>query len=147
MRNIFNYLDLNSIINYSSTSKEKRKSCFFLLEESLKIKKEKLNLIYENINKKYSKILCEKKFELSLSTLSALKLLNKPTTLDMIFIKPPSFNSSIILMIYQLLLQILRLSYDARKLDIDQCLDILRNLIKNKINNIGFGINKSKMFF
>jgi hypothetical protein len=141
LKNIFGYLDVNSILNYSNTCREKRKSSLILLEKSLKIKKENLSLVYNKINKQYSSILSEKKFELSLSTSSALKILNKPTTMDMINKKPSSFNSPIILMIYQLLLQILKLSNDAIKLDIDQCLDVLKNLIKNKLNTIGFGKN------
>jgi len=139
LHNIFNFLDLNSILNYSNISKEKRKSSLIIIEQSLRNKNEKLNFIYNKISKEYSTILSEKKFELSLSTSSALKILNKPSTMDMINKKPVSYSSPVILMIYQLLIQILKISHDAKKLDIDQCLDLLRNLIKNKLGDIGFG--------
>ena len=139
MHNIFNFLDLNSILNYSNISKEKRKSSLIIIEQSLRNKNEKLNFIYNKISKEYSTVLSEKKFELSLSTSSALKILNKPSTMDMINKKPVSYSSPVILMIYQLLIQILKISHDAKKLDIDQCLDLLRNLIKNKLGDIGFG--------
>lgn len=103
---------------------------------------EKKNKIEEYIkltSDYYKSILVEKRFELSLSTASAIKILNRPSSTDIYNKDLNYFSNPLILMCYQLLFQVSKVVENAISLDITEVLEIIRSTILKKLNT-GYGL-------
>lgn len=99
----------------------------------------KLNL--KKYNGIYRLIVLDKKFELSLSTISAFKILNKPSSLDVFNNDLDYFSLPAKNMIYQLLFQISKVFENTIETDLFKILEYIKNIITTKLNPT-FGLGK-----
>lgn len=139
---IFPFLGKESLISFSMTSKKNMKLSIKFFFDGLNEKKKSVDELVKVSNDFYKSILFEKRFELSLSTTSAIKILNKPLSLEVYNKDITYFSNPLILMCYQLLFQISKVIENAIALDINEVLEMIRNLVLNKLNP-GYGLGIS----
>jgi len=111
------------------------------LFEAMNEKKNKIEEYIKLTKSYYKSILVEKNFELSLSTNSSIKILNRPSSIDVYSKDINYFSNPLLLMCYQLLFQISQVVENAISLDITEVLNLIRNTILKKLNT-GFGLGK-----
>ncbi len=134
------------LLNYCLSSKKNYKTTIKFLIEAYQ---DKLIILddFVKINADYYKsLLTEKRFELSLSTTSAIKILNRPSSVDVYNKDIDYFSNPLLLMCYQLLFQISKVIENAIDLNILQVLELIKTLVLDKLN-AGYGLGILIKFF